>query len=206
MRPRRVVRAVLGGAGALALAGSPGCLSVRNPFDPCGRIGFDPPGGQVLNLHFAPEGGGFRVGLPPAEPVESGAAGGAKGKTYRWSVLGHGQYEITYAETPWLVQEPGAGALLFDRMKASALAQGNRRLESERELRLGPHAGRELVLRDDKGVLVLRFYLAGARVYVVGGSVSSGLERCELGGIIKRLDTFEIVEEGAPAAPTPGAE
>lgn len=206
MRPRRVVRVVLGGASALALALAPGCLSVRNPFDPCRRIGFDPPGGQVLNMHFAPEGGGFRVGLPEAHPVEGDQSNGLRGKTYRWSVIGHGQYEIVYAETPWLAEEPGAGALVLDRMQASALAQGKYRLESERELRLGPHVGRELVLRDGKGVFVRRFYLAGARVYVVSASVPSALERCELGGVVKRLDTFEIVEEGAPAAPTPGAE
>lgn len=199
MRSRRVARGCLHTACVLALAGTLGCASLRSRLDPCGRFMPAPPGSEVLPMHFSPEGGGFKVGLPPTKPAESGE--GHVGKTYRWFVFNEGQFEIVYVESPVLRQEQGA--VVLDRLKENSLSHDKLRLESERELRLGPHLGRELVLRDDDGILIRRFYLAGGRVYIVSASVSSRLEGCALGGVVKKLDTFELVEEGAP--PT-GAE
>jgi hypothetical protein len=202
MRAKRVARGVLGVGCVLALAGSLGCWSLRSRLDPCGRVFPHPPGGEAVPMHFSPEGGGFKVGFPPTKPAEGGE--GRAGKTYRWFVFGEGQYEILYAEFPGPPRDPDAAVL--DRLKASFLAHDNHRLESERDLRLGSHVGRELVLRNDEGVLIRRIYLAGGRLYVVSAAVSSRLEGCALGDVVRHLDTFELLEEGAPAAAPTGAE
>jgi hypothetical protein len=157
-------------------------------------------------MNFSPEGEGFRIGLPPTKPVEGERAGGTRGKTYRWFVFNEGQYEVTYVESDDLPTEPDAVAAMLDRLKESSLSHDKRQLESEKELRLGPHAGRELVLRNEDGVLIRRFYLAGGRLYALSAAVSSKLERCALGGIVKHLDSFEILEEGAPAATPAGPQ
>ena len=202
MRPEQIVR---GAACVLVLAGTVGCYSLRSRLDPCGgRTLPAPPGGEVLPMNFAPEGEGFRIGLPPTKPVEGEGASGPGRRTYRWFILGHGQYEVTYAESDDLPTEPDAAAALFDRLKASALSKDQGRLEGERDLSLGVYAGRELVTRSDERILIRRFYVAGSRLYVLSAAVPAKLESCgDLESALKNLDTFELLEGGG-AAGTPG--
>jgi hypothetical protein len=194
---------VLKMACVLALAGALGCSAMRRRLDPCGKLtpAPDPPGGEVLPRTFSPEGSGFRVGLPPKRRVEGEADDGRVGETYRWFVFNQGQYEISYVESGRQLEDPATSAEVFDRLKQDALSKGLGRVEVERELRLGTHPGRELRTRNENGVFIQRFYVAGGRLYIFSAFVWSKLEGCALGDVLKTLDSFELTGEGGPASP-----
>lgn len=193
----RAARILFGAGCALALACAQGCW-VAHRLDPCGKWLASSPGGEVLPMTFSPEGGGFRVRLPPTKAVEE--AGGGEGKTYRWLVLNQGQYEISYVDSDRNLEDPAVNSAMLDRLKEVVLSKAGGRLEAERDLRLGSHPGRELLMRGGRGVFIQRFYVAGGRLYQVSASVPSGIDGCALDGVVKNLDSFELLEgEGASA-------
>ena len=176
-----------------------GCTTLRNRVK-CWELSRSaPPAGSTVPAQsFSSPEGRFKIGLPPARPYEpesSDTADGHATTRYRWLVLNHGEYEITYTDSDNLLEDEANSKRIFDNVRDLLLSKGAGKLESDVPLHLANHPGREIRIKDPYGgTNVRRVYLVAHRMYTVGVFVPSALE-CLSGPATKALDSFELIED-----------
>jgi hypothetical protein len=151
----------------------------------------DPPvSGEKLPQTFTSVDGRFRFGLPRVdEAVDDG-----KGiKTFKWFVINVGQFQVGYFDAAGVVDTPDVSKRVLDNLRDSITSKAQGQLEVDTDLNLAGHPGREIRIKDDGGMQIQRFYLAGNRIYSASVFVAKRLD-CKLDSAVKVLDTFEITE------------
>ena len=187
---------------AAVLLSLTGCASAQDRVK-CGELPPipDPPGSSIPAQTFSSTEGKFKIGLPPraAEKPESydGPNGHIETTRYRWFVLNHGQYQVSYSDSDRILENAADNERIFDNLRDLLLSKGAGHLEGDLELKLAGHPGREIKIKDASGINLHRFYLVGQRMYTVSVFVPSKLE-CALDSAVKVLDSFELVEEKLP--------
>lgn len=146
---------------------------------------------EKLPQTFTSVDGRFRFRLPSKDDK---AVDDGKGiKTFKWFVINQGQFQVNYFDAGRVVDTPDVSKTVLDNLRDSITAKASGQLEVDTDLSLAGHPGREIRIRDDGGVQIQRFYLAGNRIYSVGVFVSKSLD-CKLDSAVKVLDTFETTE------------
>lgn len=187
---------------AAALLSLTGCASAQDRVK-CGELPPipDPPGSSIPAQTFSSTEGKFKIGLPPraAEKPElyDGPKGHIETTRYKWFVLNHGQYQVSYSDSDRILENAADNERIFDNLRDLLLSKGAGHLEGDLELKLAGHPGREIKIKDGSGINLHRFYLVGQRMYTVSVFVPSKLE-CALDSAVKVLDSFELVEEKLP--------
>jgi hypothetical protein len=157
----------------------------------------DPPASSTLAQTFSTAEGRFKIGLPPraADKPESydGPKGHIETTRYKWFVLNHGQYQVSYSDSDKTLENANDSKIILDNLREMLLSKGGGQLEGDLELTLSGHPGREIKIRDGSGINIQRFYLVRKRMYTVSVFVPSKLE-CALESVVKVLDSFELVE------------
>ena len=74
-------------------------------------------------------------------------------------------YMVAYADIPVDPASPDEVKILLDGGRNRLLANKQRRLISEREITIGDHLGRELIVEDVDGITKARYYLVKQRLY-----------------------------------------
>jgi hypothetical protein len=175
-----------------------GCASAQDRVK-CGELPPipDPPGSSIPAQTFSPTEGRFKIGLPPREAEKPESYDGSKGHIettrYKWFVLNHGQYQVSYSDSDRILENAADNERIFDNLRDLLLSKGGH-LEGDLELKLAGHPGREIKIKDGSGINVQRFYLVGQRMYTVSVFVPSKLE-CALDSALKVLVSFELAEE-----------
>jgi hypothetical protein len=156
----------------------------------------------VLESSFTSAEGGFRVQLSPTKPIPPDARNGNQQQgqqvQFKWFILNQAQYEISYWDLENDLETSGNTQPVFDRLRDSAIARATAQLEVDKELSLSGHPGRELRFRDDGGLTIQRFYVAGKRLYLVAAFVPRKLD-CALEHVVQTLDSFELIGEKSRA-------
>ena len=157
----------------------------------------EPPASSPLQQSFSSAQGGFRIGLPPreADKPESydGPVGHIETTRFKWFVLNRGQYEISYSDYDKILENQTDSKKILDNLRDLLLSKVPGHLEVDSVLTINGHPGREIRIRDDKGIDIQRFYLVGQRMYEVSAFVPITLE-CGLDSVIKVLDSFALLE------------
>ena len=166
----------------------------------CGDLWWlaDSPAHTVGPQSFTSEKGRFRIGLPPLGNMteHTDSQPDKDNRTFKWLVVNLGQYMIQYVDGDNVLENTEVNQTVFDRLRDAALSHGPAHLELDAPIRLSGHPGREVRIRDDKGLQIQRMYIAGKRAYIVAVSIPRTLE-CATDGAVKVLDSFEIIEENA---------
>lgn len=119
--------------------------------------------------------------------------------TFRWFILNRGTYEVSYIEHAEDLENTRDSAEVFDKLRDLSLSKGPGNLEVDKDLMLSGHPGREVKIKDDKGINIYRFYLVGHRMYTVFAFVPIALE-CGLESVEKVLDSFELINDQSVAS------
>ena len=155
------------------------------------------PDGPVLERSFSSKEGGFKIGLPPREPVQS-EQDDPRSTTFKWLVLNGGSYEVSYFDSGKELEHNGERSKVFDNLRDSLLSKRTGKLEVDKDLLLSGHPGREIKITDDKGIDIRRIYFVGERIYTVAVYVPINLE-CALDGAVKVLNSFEFINDKSTA-------
>lgn len=156
-----------------------------------------PEGGQVLEQSFSSPDGGFKIGLPPTQPLPQ-AQNNFQTTQFSWLILNHGRYEVSYTDYGEDLEHTRDAAEIFDKLRDIFLSKGPGNLEVDKDLMLSGHPGREVKIKDDQGINIRRFYLVGHRMYSVDAFIPIKLE-CALESAVKVLDSFELINEKSVA-------
>lgn len=158
----------------------------------------DSPASSIPAQTFTSVEGHFKIGLPPASPEKPepyhGFSGQIKTVRFRWFVLNHGRYQISYSDTDKILHDVGVSKRILDNLRDLLLSKGAGTLEGDLELKLAGHPGREIRIRDTGGIDIERIYLVGRRMYTLSVFVPGNLE-CALGSVVKVLDSFALIED-----------
>ena len=188
-----------GALAATVLLSLTGCANAQDRVK-CGELPPipDSPASSIPAQTFSSSEGGFKIGLPPRAAEKPESYDGPKGRiettSYRWFVLNHGQYQVSYLDSDRILENAADNDRIFDNLRDLLLSKGPGHLEGDLELKLAGHPGREIKIKDKSGINIQRFYLVGQRMYTVSAFVPSKLE-CALDSVIKVLDSFELVGE-----------
>jgi len=157
----------------------------------------EPHNSSPLQQSFSSVQGRFKIGLPPSEADKPESYDGPRGHIettrFKWFVLNRGQYEITYSDYDKIIENQSDNKKIFDNIRDLLLTKAPGHLEVDSVLSLDGHPGREIRIRDAKGIDIQRFYLVGQRMYKVSAFVPVKLE-CALDSVIKILDSFALLE------------
>jgi hypothetical protein len=184
---------------AAVLLNLTGCANAQDPVK-CGELPPipDSPASSIPAQTFSSSEGRFKIGLPPraADKPESydGSKGHIETTRYKWFVLNHGQYQVSYSDSDRILENATDNKRIFDNLRDLLLSKGAGHLEGDLQLKLAGHPGREIRIKDGSGINIQRFYLVGQRMYTVSVFVPSRLE-CALQSVVKVLDSFELVED-----------
>lgn len=164
-----------------------GCHWFRSPCDmPV------PVSGEVLEKEFTSPEGRFKIDLPPGKPSPREPGQSAQTTTFRWLILNSAHYYVTYFDLDRDVEQSGESVKMLVHFRDQLLAKRPGRLEVDKVLMLSGHPGREVVIKDENGTGINRFYVAGSRIYSVAAYIPVRLN-CALPGAIKTLDSFELI-------------
>lgn len=179
---------------ALFFLSATACYRFRSP---CDGPDIDTPVGESAEPFSSTE-GRFVFGLPATRvsPVDSKGATEQQDKLvrFKWFVLNQGQYEVTYLDSDRELEKSENNRVIFDKLRDSVLAKEPGQLEVDKDLELSGHPGREVRIRDDRGLTIMRFYLAGQRLYTVSVFVPRRLD-CAMDGVEQILDSFKLIDE-----------
>ena len=172
--------------------------SAAQSISKCGNLPIpEPPASSPLVQSFSSAQGRFRIGLPPreADKPESyeGPTGHIETTRFKWFVLNRGQYEISYSDYDKILENQTDSKKILDNLRDLLLAKAPGHLEVDSVFSLNGHPGREIRIRDAKGIDIQRFYLVSQRMYKVSAFVPVKLE-CGLDSVIKVLDSFAVLE------------
>lgn len=143
--------------------------------------------GERFPQTFTSAEGRFRIGLPGRNDRP------AADRTFNWFVFNLGDYHVSYHDGAQVLDTPELSETVLNRIRDAALSKRPGQLELDSAISLSGHPGREVRIRNEKGIQVDRIYLSGSRVYIVSVFVPKSLD-CKLGSAVKVLDTFEITE------------
>ena len=191
MTRQRRVKTVIA---ALFFLSATACYRFRSP---CYGPDIDSALGKPVEPFSSAE-GRFRIGLPATKPspVDSKDTTQHQNKVvqFRWLVLNQGQYEVTYFDSDHDLENSENSLVLLDKLRDSLLSKRPGQLEVDRDLKLSGHPGREVRIRDDHGLNIVRFYLAGQRTYLISIFVPRKLD-CAMDGVERILDSFKLIDE-----------
>ena len=136
--------------------------------------------------------------MPPTKPLPPNQDE-PRVTTFRWFILNRGTYEVSYIEHAEDLENARDSAEIFDKLRDIYLSKGPGNLEVDKDLMLSGHPGREVKIKDDKGINLYRVYLVGNRMYTVHAFVPIGLE-CGLESVEKVLDSFELINDKSVAS------
>src|SRR5688500_3816262 len=162
---------------------------------PCGALPLipDAPASHVPEQSFSSHEGRFKIALPPTTASQPTSYDGTNGPiettNYKWSVLNHGQYQVSYYDSD-RVLENADSEIVFNNLRYLLLSKGPGQLESDSKLSFAGHQGREIKIKDRSGRNIYRAYLVGRRMYTISAFVPGRLE-CALPAVVKVLDSFE---------------
>ncbi len=167
--------------------------------DPCGNL-WGPSGspeGKTLPQTFTSDAGRFKIGLPAMSdrPEAGDEPRGENDKSFKLFVINRGQFEVRYVDRPWDLEAPDVRETIINSLRDHVRSRGEGQFEVDTEISLAGHPGRELRYRDERGLLIQRIYLVSKRMYLVTAFVPDRMVGCAGADVIKRLDTFEIIEE-----------
>jgi hypothetical protein len=153
---------------------------------------------SILAQTFSSIEGRFKIALPPRAADKPKSYDGPKGRIettrYKWFVLNHGQYQVSYSDSDRILENASDSKRILDNLRELLLSKSGGDLEGDLELTLAGHPGREIKIKDGSGINIQRFYLVGRRMYTVSVFVPRKLE-CALESVVKVLDSFELVED-----------
>jgi len=179
---------------ALVFLSATACYRFRSP---CDGPDIDSALGKPAEPFSSAE-GRFAIGLPATRvsPVESKDPTEQQNKVvrFKWLVINQGQYEVTYLDSDRELEKSENNRVIFDKLRDSVLVKEPGQLEVDKDLELSGHPGREVRIRDDRGLTIMRFYLAGQRLYTVTVFVPRKLD-CAMDGVEKMLDSFKLLDE-----------
>jgi hypothetical protein len=167
---------------------------------PCGALPPipDAPASSIPEQTFSSPEGRFKIALPPttASPTTSydGANGRIETTIYKWSVLNHGQYQVSYSDSDRVLENAADKEIVFNNLRDLLLSKGPGQIESDTQLQLAGHPGREIRIKDGNGINIYRAYLVGRRMYTISAFVPGKLE-CAMEAVVKVLDSFELVDD-----------
>lgn len=179
---------------ALFFLNATACYRFRSP---CDGPDIDMPVGKSTEPFSSAE-GRFVIGLPATRvsPVDSKDPTEQQNKMvqFKWLVLNEGQYEVSYLDSDRDLETSENSHGVFDKLRDSVLSKGPGQLEVDKDLKLSDHPGREVRIRDDHGLTIMRFYLSGQRLYTVRVFVPRKLD-CAMDGVERTLDSFKLIDE-----------
>lgn len=155
---------------------------------------------------FAPAGGDFSV-LMPGKPVKTDQEmQTAFGKLVNHMFLlqsGEAVYMVSYGDFPEPVSDPAVIKRMLDSARDNAIQATSGRLKEEKEIKLGGHTGRELLVVLPAGLTRARAYWVGKRLYQVvvlmpEGKGAAG-EKAREETMAKFLDSFALTPDAAGA-------
>lgn len=156
------------------------------------------PGEKKLEQTFSPGEGKFKINLPPTKPVEPELINGRKSTVrmtrYRWFTLNRGSFEVSYLDGERRLDDASISKTILDNLRNALMSKGEGKLETDKDLFLDNFPGREIKIKDAKGINIARFYLVEKRLYSVSAFIPIKLE-CAVGDVTKTLDSFELVTE-----------
>ena len=177
---------------ALFFLSATACYRFRSP---CDGPDIDMAVGKSLEPFSSPE-GRFAIGLPATRvaPVDPNDATDNRMVQFKWLVINEGQYEVSYMDSDRELENREDNQVVFDKLKDTMLSKGPGQLEVDKDLKLSGHPGREIRIRDDHGLNIMRFYLAGQRLYTVRAFVPRKLD-CAMEGVERNLNSFKFINE-----------
>lgn len=120
---------------------------------------------QVAQL-FISEEGGFSIDLPGSPPRQTGKSNSVNYYEYTWPT-NIGLYTVRYLDADHPIGNNLSNNTTLWKLRESVLAKSGGKAERDQEIMLGDYPGRELVINDERGIYLQRFYLVGRRVYDV---------------------------------------
>ena len=165
--------------------------------DPCGPLPTD--GEETLAPTFTSVEGRFKIDLPPTKSeTEVDESKGYNDTSFKWFILNRGHFQVSYFDSPHVLETPeNSEALINNFREATRSTSGE--VEVDAEIRLSGHPGRELRIKDKHSYRIERFYVVNKRLYMVNAFVPDELN-CGLDNVLKRLDSFELIEESGVAS------
>jgi hypothetical protein len=142
---------------------------------------------------FAPQFGGFSV-LVPGKPMQHKqnvkTAAGIVAVTFYTVAKDAETYLVGYSDFPETAVKPGTEEKHLDNAKDGAIARAKGTLESEKNIKLGKHVGRELLIRGEDKFVRTRIYAVNKRLYQ---TMMVGAKDSVLGKDADRfLDSFKL--------------
>jgi hypothetical protein len=147
---------------------------------------------------FSPKEGRFKINLPPvnaAKPADTDQQKTLPQQTrYMWMALNRGRFVVTYYDTNKKLDDPSVSKTILDNFRNSLMSKGAGELQTDKDLLLKSFPGREVKIKDEKGINISRAYLVGSRFYIVSVFIPIKLE-CAVNESTKTLDSFELVDQ-----------
>lgn len=153
---------------------------------------------NTLQQTFTSTEGRFKIGLPPVTAAKSESNNGQKAVSqairYKWIALNLGRFEVSYYDGNRKLDDPSVSKTILDNLRNAIMSNGKGKLQLDKEVMIGSFPGREVKIKNDSGINILRFYLVESRLYTVSVFIPIKLE-CAVKGATNVLDTFELVNE-----------
>lgn len=152
----------------------------------------------TLQQTFTSTQGRFKIGLPPVNAAKPESNNGQNAVQqairYKWFALNLGKFEVSHYDGNRKLDDPSVSKTILDNLRNGLLSSGKGNLQLDKEVKIGSFPGREIKIKSDNGISIVRFYLVESRLYTVSVFIPIKLE-CAVEEATKVLDSFELVNE-----------
>lgn len=152
---------------------------------------------------FTSEEGGFSIAMPGAPPKITGHSEEKKKQSdyaeFSWPT-NIGTFTVRYMDAARLGIDRFQSKIALSKLRKALIDKIKGKVLHESEIMLGSHSGQEIIIEDQDGFYIHRFYVVGKRIYDVNAYLPERL-RSEQARALRILNSFSLTNP-PPLTPT----